>query len=124
MLAGKRAMRVGEQIQKEVALLLLEKVKDPRVKNVTITGIQLSDDLKLAKIYFSVFGKDVNLSNAIKGLDSAKGYIKREIGVRLALRYVPDITFMHDLSLESGNRMDKLLKGLGSNGISDSEEHD
>ena len=124
MLAGKRATRVGEQIQKEIALILLEKVKDPRVRDVTITGTRLSNDLKLAKIYFSVFGEDINLRDTLKGLDSAKGYIKREIGVRLALKYVPDIIFKYDLSLESGNRMEKLIKGLGSNRLNGSKKHD
>jgi ribosome-binding factor A len=124
MLAGKRATRVGEKIQKEIALILLEKVKDPRVRNVTITGVRLSDDLKLAKIYFSIFREDINLEDTVKGLDSAKGYIKREIGMRLALKYVPDIIFKHDLSLESGNRMEKILKGLGSNRLNESEKYD
>ena len=112
MLAGKRAIRVGELLQKEIALLILEKVKDPRVKNVTITGVQVSDDLKLARIYFSFFGKNNSMENAKEGLESAKGFIKREIGLRLDLKYIPDITFMYDYSLEGGNRINRLLEEL------------
>ena len=115
MLAGKSAIRVGELLQKEIALLILEKVKDPRVKNVTITGVQVSDDLKLARIYFSFFGKNNSMENAKEGLESAKGFIKREIGLRLDLKYIPDITFMYDYSLESGNRINRLIEELETN---------
>ena len=109
MLAGKRSVRVGDQIQKEVSILLLEKVKDPRVKGVTVTGIRLSDDLKLARIYFSVMGSRDQINRAQAGLDSARGYIKKQIGLRMELRYVPEITFVHDESLEKGSTMDKLF---------------
>ena len=109
MLAGRRSVRVGDQIQKEIAILLLERVKDPRVKGVTVTGIRLSDDLKLARIYYSVIGTEDQVERAQAGLDSAKGFIKRQIGLRMALRYVPEITFLHDSSLEKGSHMDRLF---------------
>lgn len=109
MLAGRRSERVGDQIQKEIAILLLERVKDPRVKGVTVTGIRLSDDLKLARIYYSVIGTKDQVERAQEGLDSAKGFIKRQIGLRMALRYVPEITFLHDSSLEKGSHMDRLF---------------
>jgi ribosome-binding factor A len=115
MLRGKRAIRVGDQIQKEIALVLLEKVKDPRVRDVTITGVRVTNDLKFASIYFSVLDEKKYLKNAKEGLTSAKGFIKREIATRLELKYVPDITFIHDYSLESGDRIDRLLEELGTN---------
>jgi ribosome-binding factor A len=109
MLAGKRSVRVGDQIQKEVSILLLERVKDPRVKGVTVTGIRLSDDLKLARVYFSVMGSRDQVDRAQAGLDSARGFIKKQMGLRMGLRYVPEITFVHDASLEKGSTMDKLF---------------
>ena len=112
MLAGKRAVRVGDYILKEIAVLLLEKVKDPRVRGVTLTGIRLSDDLKAARVYYSVMGAKEEIGRSQAGLDSAKGFIKREIGMRAALRYVPEITFVHDPSLEKGSRMDKLFEKM------------
>jgi len=112
MLAGKRAVRVGDQILKEISLLLLEKVKDPRVNGVTITGISLSNDLKLARVYYSVIGEENQIVKAQAGLDSAKGFIKRKMGSRLSLRYIPEISFVHDPSLESGSYMDRLLDEL------------
>ena len=112
MLAGKRAIRVGDHILKEIALLLLNKVRDPRVQGVTVTGIRLSDDLKMAKLFYSVMGDESRVRGAQAGLDSAKGFIKREIGRRLALRYVPEIIFVHDPSLETGSHMDRVFEEI------------
>jgi len=115
MLAGKRAVRVGEQIQKEISYLLLERVKDPRVRGVTVTGIKLSNDLKQARVFFSVIGEQDQIDKAQAGLNSAKGFIKREIGLRLSLRYTPEIIFTYDPSLESGSHMESLFEKLKSN---------
>jgi ribosome-binding factor A len=112
MLAGKRAVKVGEQILRGVADLLMHKVKDPRIKGVTLTGIDLSNDLKHTKIFYSVIGNQDEVIKAQSGLDSAKGYIKREIGLRTELRYVPDIIFEHDPTLETGDRMERLFDKL------------
>ena len=112
MLAGKRAVRVGDHILREIAILLLEKLEDPRVQGVTLTGIRLSDDLKAARVYYSVMGEKEQIGRSQAGLDSAKGFIKREIGLRAALRYVPEITFVHDTSLEKGSHMDKLFEEI------------
>ena len=112
MLAGKRAVRVGDQILREIADLLLKKVKDPRVMGVTLTGIHLSDDLRSARIYYSVMGGQGEINKCQSGLDSAKGYIKREMGLRLNLRYLPEIVFKHDSTLETGNQMEKLFQRI------------
>jgi ribosome-binding factor A len=112
MLAGKRATRVGDVLLKELADLLMRRVKDPRVTGVTLTGIRVSKDLKHAKVYFSLIGDDRAITEAQQGLDSAKGFIKREIGLRLELKYVPDIVFKHDPSLATGERMEKLFQSM------------
>jgi len=115
MLAGKRAVRVGDQIQKGISYLLLERVKDPRVRGVTVTGIKLSNDLKRARVFFSVIGEQDQINKAQAGLDSAKGFIKREIGLRLSLRYTPEIIFTYDPSLEIGSHMESLFEKLKYN---------
>jgi ribosome-binding factor A len=115
MLPGRRAARVGEQILKEMAFLILEKVKDPRVRNVTLTGIELSNYLKQAKIYYSVMGDQEQIARANEGMESARGFIKREIGLRLKLRYVPEMRFIHDPSLAAGSRMEQLLDEIIDN---------
>ncbi len=112
MLAGKRAVRVGDQILREIAFLFLEKIRDPRIQGVTITGIRLSNDLKMARIYYSVIGEKEVLKRAQDGLDSARGFIKREIGLRMSLKYVPEIRFVHDPSLGIGSHMDRVFEEI------------
>lgn len=112
ILPGKRARRVGEAILKEIAYLLTFKVRDPRVKGVTVTGVNLSDDLKHAKIYYSVMGDTEEVKMAQAGLESAKGFIKREIGMKMELRYVPDLIFIYDPSLKWSSRVDELLREI------------
>lgn len=112
MIIGKRAVRVGDQILKEIASLLVEKIEDPRVQGVTMTGIRLSNNLRQAKVFFSVIGDKKRVDKAQAGLDSAKSYIKKEIGQRMSLRYLPEIAFLHDNSLERGSHMDALFEEL------------
>lgn len=112
--SSKRAVRLGDQLLREVADLLSRKVKDPRVKGTTLTGIQLSNDLRHAKIFFSVIGDEEAIRNAQKGLESAKGFIKREVSVVMELRYTPEIVFKHDPSLRQGAHMEKVFQNLRS----------
>jgi ribosome-binding factor A len=109
-----RSVRVADLVLREVAELLSKKVKDPRVNGVTLTGVQMSRDLKHAKIYFSLLGEAEDVRRAQGGLESAKGFIKREIGLNLNLRYVPEVMFLHDPSLKTGAEMEKLLAELKS----------
>ncbi len=112
MLAGKRAVRVGDQLLREIANLLVRKIKDPRIKGATLTGVRLSDDLRHAKIYYSVMGYKEDIERTQAGLDSAKGFIKKEIGQRMELKYIPDITFKHDPSLAEGEHMERLFEKI------------
>jgi ribosome-binding factor A len=112
MLAGKRATRVGDQILKCAAGLLIQKVMDPRVNGVTLTGVQVSNDLKNAVIFFSLIGNEDDIKKAQAGLDSAKGFMKREIGLYVKLRNTPDIIFKYDPTLETGNRIEKLFRKI------------
>ncbi len=122
MLAGKRAVRVGDQLLRVMADLLTTKVRDPRAKRATLTGIHLSDDLRHAKVYYSVIGNERDILKAQTGLDSAKGFFKKEISLRMDLKYMPDIEFKHDPSLEEGNSLDKLLDRIKSDEPADGPE--
>ena len=112
MLGGKRTSRVGDQIMKVVADLLLRKVRDPRVKDVTLTGIEVSKDLRHSRIFFSVMGETKDIQKTQKGLDSARGFIKREIGSRMDIKYIPDIIFKYDPTLEKTEDLEKLFKKI------------
>lgn len=122
MMSGRRADRIGDQVLREIADLLMRKVKDPRVKGATLTGISMSNDLKHARVYYSVIGSEREILEAQAGLDSAKGYIKKEIGLRLELKYMPDIIFRHDPSLATGEQMEKLFQQIRKDDSSDSGE--
>lgn len=122
MLAGKRSVRVGDQLLRVMADLLTKRVRDPRAKRATLTGIRLSDDLRHAKVYYSVIGNEGDILKAQTGLDSAKGFIKKEMSLRMELKYMPDIEFKHDPSLEKGNSLDKLLDRLKSDEAADAPE--
>ena len=112
MLAGKRSIRVGDQILKELAEFIAKKVRDPRVNGVTLTGIRMSNDLKHARIFYSFMGDEKEIARIQAGLDSAKGFIKRHLGQKVALRYIPDIIFQYDPTLEMGNQIEKLFQKI------------
>jgi ribosome-binding factor A len=112
MLAGKRAARVGDQILKEIADLLVRRVNDPRVSGVTLTGIHLSNDLRHSRVYYSLIGDREDIRKTQAGLDSAKGFIKREIGHRMDIKYIPDIVFEHDPTLEKGDDLERLFQKI------------
>ena len=104
-----RPERVGEQIYKETARLLMYNLKDPRVASVTLTGVQMSRDIGSARIYFTVSDESTERKNAEKGLKSAAPYIRRELGKIMQLRFVPEIRFYYDKSVGYGQKIDALL---------------
>ncbi len=112
MMRFKRSDKVGDQIRAEISDILLKELKDPRIGFITITKVVVSDDLRTAKIYYSVFGKEQEKEESNKGLESAKGYIKRELGRRMRLKYMPEIAFMFDDSLEYGEHIEELLRDV------------
>lgn len=108
----KRADRVAELIMTEMSDIIFKQVKDPRVHAVTITSVKVTDDLRNAKIYFVEMGKD-DCSPEIKaGLSKATGFVRRELGKRLQLRFIPEIMFVHDKSFGYGSKIDKLLADI------------
>ncbi|MGA7878963.1 MAG: 30S ribosome-binding factor RbfA [Desulfoferrobacter sp.] len=110
----KRSDRVADQLQREVADLIFRRVKDPRVTGVTITGVDVTADLHLAKIYYCVMGSpnDNEKQSAVEGLNKARGFIRQQLGKRLRMRYLPQIEFHYDSSLDYGDKMERLLKEL------------
>lgn len=108
----KRSEKVAEAIHEMVSELLVKGLKDPRIGFVTVTGVKVTDDLHLATVYFSVIGSDEEKKATEAGLNSARGYIRKEMGKSLRMRYVPDIVFRYDESVEYGSRIESLLREL------------
>ncbi|MDT8317644.1 MAG: 30S ribosome-binding factor RbfA [bacterium] len=105
----KRSARVGDLLCREISSIILRDITDPRVEMVTITGAKVSDDLRHAAIFFSVIGDENRWKEASKGLTSSRGYIKRELGKRLEIKYIPDLKFIQDKTMETGSRIDKMI---------------
>ncbi|OFZ99636.1 MAG: ribosome-binding factor A [Betaproteobacteria bacterium RBG_19FT_COMBO_58_11] len=104
-----RPRRVAEQIQRELAELIQLELKDPRVGMVTLTGVEVSADYAHAKVFFSLLGDQARVNEAIKGLNSAAGFLRSQVAHRMKLRVMPMLHFMHDISIEQGARLDKLI---------------
>jgi len=111
-LAGRRTERLGHQIRNELADLISRHVKDPRIGFATITRVELSADLHHARVFVSVLGNAEEQENNIAGLASAAGFLRHEIGRRLALRRAPDLLFTLDHGAEAGERIEAILNEI------------
>lgn len=112
-MSNHRIERVGMEIKREVNEILQKKVRDPRVQGVTITDVQMSGDLSLAKVYYTIMSDLASDNQKVQiGLEKAKGTIKRELGKNLTMYKIPDLTFIKDESIEYGNKIDQMLRDL------------
>ncbi len=117
----RRAERLGDLIKEEVSKIVLHELKDPRIGFVTITRVRLSDDLRRARIYWSVYGDERAKEESSRGLESAKGYIRRELGRRVRVKYLPEIDFAFDDSFEYGERIEGILREIRGEGTEEEE---
>ncbi|MFQ6002334.1 MAG: 30S ribosome-binding factor RbfA [Candidatus Zixiibacteriota bacterium] len=108
----KRAERVGDLIKKEISRIIQYELKDPGIGFVTITGVELSDDLKKAKIFYSVLGDEKAKKESSAALERACGFIQHEIGRKVRLKYTPAIYFCFDPSVEYGAHIEMLIKKI------------
>ncbi len=107
-----RSERIGVRIQTALSELLKKKIQDPRIELATISGVQVTSDLRVAYVYYSVFGKAERLEEVREGFESSHGYIKRMLAPKLGLKYMPEIKFVHDKSFDHGSKMDRLLASV------------
>lgn len=116
----KRSDKVAETIHTTISTILSRGLNDPRIGFVTITGVEVTDDLHLARIFFTVIGDAAAKKNTEAGLNSAARFIRHELGKVLKMRYTPDVLFKYDHSQEYGERIDALLREVSE----DHEGHD
>ena len=121
-MASNRILLINEEIQKELSSLL-RTVKDPRVQDVmiSITRVETTPDLRYTKVYVSFLQED-KANDAMKGLKSAAGYLRRQLGTNLRLRYAPEIVWSLDDSITYGAKMLSLINSLGVKHDEDSDE--
>ena len=125
----KRADRVSDLIMAELSDIVRKEIRDPVIGPVTLTGVKMSSDLRSARVYFVRLGSDLNSTQAGEHLQKAAGFLKRELGKRINLRYMPELIFEYDKSFEYGSRIEKLLAEIrrddtGNAGAGDADTGD
>lgn len=121
-MAIKRADRVSDLIKAELSDILHKEIRDPVIGPVTVTDVKMSTDLRLARIFFVRLGSDVNSEVAEQHLQKAAGFLKRELGKRISLRYMPDLIFIYDKSFAYGSRIEKLLAEIRKDEHNDADQ--
>lgn len=111
-----RPERLAEAIKQEVSDVIRDELKDPRVGFITVTRVEVSGDLRHAKIYVSVLGPEKEQKDSLEGLKRATGFLRTELGKRIRLRHVPEITFLSDDSIDRGFRVLDLLNEVQDKG--------
>ena len=111
----RRRERINDLLREEISELLRRSVKDPRLQNfVTVTEAEVAPDLRHAKVYVSVLGTEEEKRDVFRALVSAAGFLRHELGERLSLRNVPELSFRRDDSMERADRIMRLLKEVGA----------
>jgi ribosome-binding factor A len=119
----KRAHRVGDLIREVISEMILRDLSDPRLETVTITEVEVTDDLKQARVFFSARGDQSREKWAVLGLESASGLIKKKLGRELHLRYTPELMFKVDHSFEYGSKIDRLIQNIKEEQEGNSQEN-
>ena len=105
----KRATRVADVIKNELSLLLVQRVRDPQLQEISISRVELSDDLRHAKVYFTMFQGGNKLDKARRSLQKASGFMRSHLAKTLNLRFTPELRFWYDEEFEEVEKIEKLL---------------
>ena len=97
---SRRSVRLADQIRRELAMLLIEEVQDPRLELVSISGVRLNRDMKIAEVAFTLDADPERIKDAGEALDSATGFLRSQLGRRLRMKFIPELRFVHDDFLE------------------------
>ncbi|MFW6381268.1 MAG: 30S ribosome-binding factor RbfA [Bacillota bacterium] len=109
-MSKKRERKVEEFLKEEISDILLKEIKDPRIGFVSLTDVEISGDLKHAKVFVSVYGSDREKIKTMEGLDQATGYIRKLVGNRITTYHTPELIFKYDDSIEHGVQISELIK--------------
>ena len=112
MSEARRPERIAELVLRELSAMLLRDLKDPRLHGVTLTAVKMADDLRHGRVFFSHLEGAARAPTVIAGFKSASGFIRREIGRSLGLRFAPELEFKYDPGLEHASRIESLLRDV------------
>ena len=107
---GRRPIRIAEQLRHEVSAIVEYELNDERVGFITVTDVEVTPDLRQAKVFITSMSTDEEKEASLAALNHASGFIRRELGARLRMRYTPQLSFFYDHSIERGARIEELLK--------------
>jgi ribosome-binding factor A len=105
-----RRLRMQDLMREEISSIIQQEIKDPGIGFITIIDVKMTEDLKYAKVLYSVFGSEEETKKTVEALRRAKGYVKHLLGTRIKLRYMPEITFVLDTEQERLARIDEILR--------------
>jgi ribosome-binding factor A len=108
-----RRLRMQDFLREEISTIIQQEIKDPGLGFITVIDVKMTEDLKYAKVFYSVFGTDEEKERTAKALKRAASYVKHLLGERVRLKYIPEITFMFDTEQERMARIDEILKKAG-----------
>jgi ribosome-binding factor A len=111
-----RVGRVNEQIKKELSQIIHIEMKDPRIQFLTVTAVEITNDLSMAKVFLSILGSDEQKQSTLIALAKGKGYIRTELAKRIRLRTTPELHFLLDSSIDYGQRIEQLLSQIQQDG--------
>lgn len=111
-MSHRRPARVADLVKQEVSKIIQHETKDPRIGFVTLTSVEVSIDLRHARIYFSVLGSSADRMVSLEALDRAKGYIRSQLGRRIKLRHIPELLFSYDDSFDYAQRISNVMRSI------------
>jgi ribosome-binding factor A len=109
-MSTRRAQKVAEAIREVVSMAILAELRDPRVRDVTVTGVEVSGDLRYAKVHVSVMGSDTQQNLSLRGLQSAAGFLQAKVADRLELRFTPRLSFLLDQGVKKSIAVARILR--------------
>jgi len=104
-----RTHRVAEQMQRDLALLIQQEIKDPRIGMVTVSGVDVSRDFSIAKVFITVMGENPDIPLTLEVLQKASGFLRHEMGRRSTMRTMPQLKFLYDASISHGAELSSLI---------------
>ena len=113
---NRRLARLNEQLRREITAMLRRAVRDPRARDVVVNSVEVTSDLWLARVYVRVESEDQECAEALRGLDAAANFIRRELAGMLHIRRIPELRFLEDKTLAQAQRIEEILKGLDGEG--------
>ncbi|WP_036728781.1 30S ribosome-binding factor RbfA [Peptoniphilus mikwangii] len=112
---NKRTHQISEEVRRAISDIVQHKLKDPRIPDIiSISHVDVTNDLSFAKVYISILGDDNKIEEAINGINSAKGFIKRELAKLVKIRAIPELIFVKDDSIEIGMKMSKIIEEVNN----------